>query len=203
MEKASWWVRLNDHVLEAAVGLGLLLVGLFGVLFPVLGVIGPMPPTVNSREVRLGAATTPPGGGTPGPVALRGTDNAELVFAAPDLAERLLLALPGVVGSLLLVVIFEVLLRIARTFRDGDFFVPKNAPRLLAIALIVPLFGILPPMVDAITTDLLVSGTAVEGSVRTVFEFDAGPVLLGLLIAAAAVAFRNGARLRDDTAGLV
>ncbi|MEV0704209.1 hypothetical protein AB0I53_40715 [Saccharopolyspora sp. NPDC050389] len=48
----STWTRIDNRILEAAVGLGSLLVGLFGVLFPILGVTGPLPP-VDTREVRL------------------------------------------------------------------------------------------------------------------------------------------------------
>ncbi|MEV5542440.1 hypothetical protein AB0L13_37020 [Saccharopolyspora shandongensis] len=200
MGSTSWWTRADSRVLEAVIGLGLLLVGLFGVLFPVLGVTGPLPP-VDTREVRLAGAAQLPG--IPGAVALRGTDHAELVFAAPGFADRLLLVLPELVGNLLLVAILSILLQVARTFRGGDLFAPRNAPRLLAIAIALPLRGFLVPLADMVTTDLLAAGTPAENAIRVVAEFDLTSLFLGLLVAAAAVAFRNGARLRADTEGLV
>jgi hypothetical protein len=203
MNDTSRQTGIDKYVLEAVVGLGLLLVGLLGVLLPALGVAGVRPLMATTRRVQLDAVTSLPGNDVSGPVVLRGTDHAELVFATPDLVERLLIALPGVAGNLLLVMILAVLLRIARTFRDGDFFVPGNAPRLLAVAVAVALSGLLVPLLDMITTNLLTSGTAAQNSVRTVVEFDVNVVLLGILVAAVSVAFRSGSRLRDDTDGLV
>lgn len=201
MGSTSRWARLENHVLEAAIVLAMLLVGLFGILFPILGVTGPLPPT-DTREVQLSALATLPDTAPAGSVALRGTHDAVLIFTDPSFADRLLLALPTLVGNLLLVAALAILLRVARTFRDGAFFVPENAPRLFAIAAIVTSIGLVVPFADTITTDLLVSGTEAAQSIRTVFEFEV-PLLLGLLIAAAAMAFRNGTRLRTDTEGLV
>lgn len=96
----------------------MLLVGLFGALFPVLGVTGPLPPT-DTREVQLNAPATLPGTAPASPVALRGTHDAVLIFTAPSFADGLLLALPTLVGNLLLMAALSILLRVARTFRDG------------------------------------------------------------------------------------
>nr|WP_242646957.1 MULTISPECIES: DUF2975 domain-containing protein [Streptomyces] len=110
---------------------------------------------------------------------------------------------PGLVGAVLLLVIFDVLLRLARTFRTGDFFVPANARRLLVIAGLVFLIGTLPPALDVLTTHLLVDGTPVGQAVRTPYSLDTVAVFGALLTAAAAAAFRQGARLREDAEGLV
>ncbi|MCF3105933.1 hypothetical protein IPZ58_30790 [Streptomyces roseoverticillatus] len=42
--------------------------------------------------------------------------------------------------------IFDVLIRPARTFHTGDFFVPRNARRLLVVSGLVFLIGTLPPL---------------------------------------------------------
>ncbi|MGW1678588.1 DUF2975 domain-containing protein [Saccharopolyspora sp. NPDC002376] len=180
--------------------LGMLLAGLFGVLFPLLGVTGLLPAT-NIREVQLTEPAHLPA--PPGAVTLRGTNHAELVFAVPGFADRLLLALPDLVDSLLLLAILAILLRIARTFRAGEPFAAANATRLMVIAMAVVLQGLLVPLTDMITTDLLVSGTPSADAVQIGTSFQSGPVFLGLLIAAAAAAFRNGTSLRADTEGLV
>ncbi|MFH8592763.1 hypothetical protein [Streptomyces rimosus] len=76
--------------------------------------------------MRVDAAARLPNAATSVGMSLRGTDRAELVLADPGLGQRLLLVLPVVVGGLLISVVLVVLLRMARTFRDGDFFVPGN-----------------------------------------------------------------------------
>ncbi|WP_327129407.1 DUF2975 domain-containing protein [Streptomyces sp. NBC_01727] len=200
-ETSPWWVRANNHLLEMALGLGLLLVGLFKVVFPILGVFGPLPPITDTREVSVAASA--PGTTASGPVSLHGTGQADLVFHDPGLGDRLLLILPGLTGAVLLVVIFNVLLLMARTFHAEDFFVPENTRRLLAIAGVLLLVGTLPPALDVMTTNLLVKGTAVEQTVRTPYAMSTAAVFGALLTAAAAAAFRRGARLREDTEGLV
>ncbi|WP_078658142.1 hypothetical protein [Streptomyces rimosus] len=76
--------------------------------------------------MRVDAAARLPNAATSAGLSLRGMDRAELVLADPGLGQRLLLVLPVVVGGLLISVMLVVLLRMARTFRNGDFFVPGN-----------------------------------------------------------------------------
>ncbi|MBZ4320149.1 DUF2975 domain-containing protein [Streptomyces huiliensis] len=202
-EASPWWVRANNHVLELAAGLGVLLVGLFKVVFPLLGVTGPLPPLADTRTVSVAAPATASDAAASGPVTLRGTGRAELVFHDPDFGDRLLLALPGVTGALLLVVVFYELLLMARTFHAADFFAPRNARHLLVIAGALLLIGTVPPALDVLTTHLLVDGTPVEPTVRTPYAMSTAAILGALLTAAAAAAFRRGTRLREDTEGLV
>lgn len=198
----SSWSNLDSRILEAALGLAMLLVGLFGAVMPILGVTGPLSPA-RTREVELGGLTQVPDIASAGGVALRGTRTAELVVADPDFAERLLLVLPGVVRTLLLLVILEMLRRIARSLRGGDVFVVQNARRLTVIALTVLVFGTVVPVVEAATSLLLVSGTDLGSKIQFSYTVSGAYLLLVLLIAAAAEAFRQGARLRADTEGLV
>ncbi|MFE1770075.1 DUF2975 domain-containing protein [Streptomyces sp. NPDC059008] len=202
MNDTSWWTRAMDHVLELVLGLALLLVGLFKVLIPILGVTGPLPP-VASREVRVDAAARLSGATASGPVTLHGTDRAELTFHAPGLGQRVLLALPDIAGGLLVVVILMVLLHMARTFRAGDFFVPENTRRLTAVAVALVLMGTVVPLLDMMTTNLLVRGEVMAQAVSPAKDYAVEPVFLAVLVGAAAGAFRNGTRLRADTEGLV
>ncbi|MBE1532334.1 DUF2975 domain-containing protein [Actinomadura algeriensis] len=202
MDAAAWWRRVDGRALEGVIALVLLLVGLFGILLPILGVTGPFPP-VDSRTVGLDGATAVPGAVGGGGVELRGAREAELVFADPGLGERALLALPGVTGAILFVVILEQLLRMARTFRDGDVFVPPNAHRLTVVALAVLLTGTFVPLVAALAASALVDGTAVEAAARIGYEPSGLWVLVAILLFAVAGAFRHGTRLRADTEGLV
>ncbi|WP_433467135.1 DUF2975 domain-containing protein [Spirillospora sp. CA-128828] len=201
MTTAFRWTRVDSHVLELVIGLGLLLVGLFQALFPLLGVTGPLPP-IDTRDVRLDTAAQVPhlqsGGAT-----LRGTHHAELAFTDPALWDRVLLAAPQIVHAGLILVILSILMRMATTFRRGDVFVPANVYRLYGIAVALILTGTAVPALDMITTEALISGTPFTKEVESGFTMSASTVLLSILVAALAGAFGHGTRLRADTEGLV
>ncbi|MGI5204236.1 DUF2975 domain-containing protein [Spirillospora sp. CA-108201] len=201
MTPATRWTRIDSHVLELVIGLGLLLVGLFQALFPILGVTGPFPP-IDTRDVGLRSTAQVPdlaSGGT----TLRGTRHAELAVHDPGLADRLLLAAPEIARAALILVILSILMRMAATLRTGDVFVPANVRRLFAISIAVLLLGTAAPALDMLTTNALVGGTPLEGAVEIGFTVQASTILLAVLVAALAGAFGHGARLRADTEGLV
>ncbi|MFE0703163.1 DUF2975 domain-containing protein [Streptomyces sp. NPDC058872] len=200
------WSQTDGRLLEAGLGLALALVGIFGILLPALGVAGLMDP-VDTREVASKTATQVPGttvdAATGSGMAPTGTHRVDLAFLSPDLGQRLLLALPEVIGSLLLLLILTLLFTMARTLRDGDVFVPANARRLSIIGLTVLAQSLLTPMLPALTTELLVSGTPMAEEVPFSATFTGGHVLLALLVLALGEVFRRGTKLRADTEGLV
>jgi hypothetical protein len=202
----SWWNRTDSRLLEAALGLAALLDAVFGVLIPALGVAGLIDP-VDTREVTPETATRVPGTVTDAVaghgMTLTGTHRADLVLAHPDLGQRLLLALPDVVGSLLLLLVLVLLLQMTRTLRDGDVFVPKNARRLSVIGLTVLVQAVLSPVLPSLTTEALVSGTPMADQVPFSVTFTGEYVLLAFLILALGEVFRRGTKLRADTEGLV
>ncbi|MGX9886766.1 DUF2975 domain-containing protein [Streptomyces sp. NPDC002276] len=206
MSTKSWWSRTDNRLLEVALGLAALLDVVFGVLLPVLGVIGLIDP-VDTREVRAETATRIPDTVTDAVaghgMTLTGTHRADLAFAHPDLGQRLLLALPDVVGGLLLLLVLVLLTRMAGTLRDGDVFVPRNARRLSVIGLTVLVQAVLSPVLPAFTTQALVSGTPMAEQIPFSVTFTGEYVLLAFLILALGEVFRRGTKLRADTEGLV
>lgn len=206
MGTKSWWRRTDNRLLEAALGLAALLAGVFGVLIPALGVAGLIDP-VDTREVKIEATTRVPSTVTDAVagqgMTLTGTHQANLVFAHPDLSQRLLLALPEVIGSLLLLFVLALLLQMARTLRDGDVFVPRNARRLSTIGLTVLVQALLSPVLPTVTTEALVSGTPMADQLPSSITFTGKYVLLAFLILALGEVFRRGTKLRADTEGLV
>jgi hypothetical protein len=194
--------RRRGRVLEVVLGLALALAALFGLLLPLLGVTGPIDP-MDVRDVRIEAVTRVSAAVTSGPVTLQGTHQAEIALTHPDVQQRILLALPDIFNGALLILVLALLLRMARTLRDSDVFVPENARRLHVIAAAIVAMGILGPLVDTVTAHLLISGTPISPAVPFAYTVSAAPVLLGLLVAALAEVFRQGTRLRADTEGLV
>ncbi|MFI6407785.1 DUF2975 domain-containing protein [Streptomyces sp. NPDC050548] len=206
MSTKSWWSRTDNRLLEAVLGLAALLDGVFGVLLPALGVVGLIDP-VDTREVRTETATRVPGTVTDAVaghgMTLTGTHRADLAFAHPDLGQRLLLALPDVVGGLLLLLVLVLLTRMAGTLREGDVFVPRNARRLSVIGLTVLVQAVLSPALPAFTTQALVSGTPMAEQIPLSVTFTGEYVLLAFLILSLGEVFRRGTKLRADTEGLV
>lgn len=206
MSTKSWWSRADDRLLGAALGLAALLVGVFGVLAPALGVAGLVDP-VDTREVETGTAAPVPDTVTDAAaghgMTLTGTHRADLAFTDPDLGQRLLLALPEFIGSLLLLLVLALLLRMARTLHGGDVFVPGNARRLSVIGLAVLVQGVLSPALLSLTTQALVSGTPLADLIPFSATFSGEHVLLAFLVLALSEVFRRGTKLRADTEGLV
>ncbi|WP_336214002.1 DUF2975 domain-containing protein [Nonomuraea sp. LPB2021202275-12-8] len=114
-----------------------------------------------------------------------------LGLALPDL---LLVLILGIVAVLLLVVI--------RTFGAGDPFVPANARRLVTIGFLLIGVGMLPRVEDLALWALL-SGTPLEGVTMGAVQDHHWAVVSGFVVLALAEVFRQGSRLRADTAGLV
>ncbi|MFH9107155.1 DUF2975 domain-containing protein [Streptomyces albus] len=202
----SWWSPTDSRLLEAVLVLAAALVGLFGVLLPALGVAGLVDPQ-DTRETETLTTTRVPGAVTDSVaghgMTLAGTHHADLVLADPTAAQRLLLALPDIVNSLFLLLVLALLLKIARTLRDGDVFVPVNARRLSVIGLMVLVQTVVAPVLTALTTQLLVRGTPLAEQVPFSATFTGAYVLLAFLVLALAEVFRRGAKLRADTEGLV
>ncbi|PZH16893.1 DUF2975 domain-containing protein [Streptomyces sp. NTH33] len=206
MGTKSWWSRTDSRLLEAALGLAAVLVGVFGMLLPALGVAGLVDP-VDTREVETGTATRVPGAVTDAAaghgMTLTGAHQADLVLTDPGLSQRLLLAVPEFTGSLLLLLILVLLLRMARTLRDGDVFVPENARRLSVMGLTVLVQAVLSPVLTAVTTQALVGSTPMADHILFSATFSGKYVLLAFLVLALGEVFRRGTKLRADTEGLV
>ncbi|WP_328355613.1 DUF2975 domain-containing protein [Streptomyces sp. NBC_00445] len=206
MGTKSWWSGSDSRLLEAALGLAAVLVGVFQVLIPALGVVGVIDP-MNTREIEAATTTRVADTVTDAVVGhgmtLSGTHQADLVFTGPDLGQRLLLALPQIIDGLLLLLILAVLLQMARTLRGGDVFVPMNARRLSVVGLTVLVQTTLAPVLLALTTQILVSGTPMADQIPSSATFTGEYVLLALLILALGEVFRRGTKLRADTEGLV
>ncbi|MEW2222510.1 DUF2975 domain-containing protein [Streptomyces sp. NPDC006990] len=207
MSTTSWWSRTDSRLLEAILGLAVVLVGVFGVLLPALGVVGLREGPVDTVEVEPETAARIPekvsaavaGHG----MTLTGTRQAELVFADPGPGQRVLLALPEVVGSLLLLLVLVLLFKVARTLSGGDIFVPANARRLSAIGLTVLVQAVLTPVLPALTTEMLVHGSPMAEQIPFSVTFTGEHVLLAFLVLALGEVFRRGTKLRADTEGLI
>jgi hypothetical protein len=155
------------------------------------------PHAVDSTHGSVDAAT----GGRP--VKLAGPYTGQLTLVNPSTGDRLLYLAGGSVLPLVALAVIAYLLRIVRTLRRGDPFVPENARRLTAIALLIAVGGTVGNLVHGIALDLLVHGSAASGIFAHVFDVSFLPIVIGTAAAFLAEVFRQGARLRQDVEGLV
>ncbi|MCF2530391.1 DUF2975 domain-containing protein [Yinghuangia soli] len=197
------WQRVDSKTLEillAAIGVVVLVVGM---AMPLLGIVGIIDPVITSRAVPLG------GGGDgadilrQGSFALTEGSTGELSFADPSFKERVMLALPRLVSAGLALAVVYLLLRVVRTLKAGDPFVPANARRVTAISALVIAFGTLDPIVESLTTGSLIGNSGAQYLIDTGVTFTWPPILIGILVAALSEVFRRGTRLRADVEGLV
>ncbi|MEV7126195.1 DUF2975 domain-containing protein [Streptomyces sp. NPDC093260] len=202
--RTSGWARRNDRLLEAVLGAAAAVAAAFGILIPLLGVLGVTAAT-HTREVGTATAArvadSVTGKTAVDGMTLTGGHRADLVLAHPGPGQRLLLALPELVGSLLLLLVLVLLLGMVRTLRDGDVLVPRNARRLSLIGLAALAQAVLAPVLPALTTRLLVRGTPLAAEIPFAVTFTGGLLLPALLLLALAEVFRRGTRLRADSAG--
>lgn len=136
-------------------------------------------------------------------VEFYGLQGAGVAVYNPDFQQRLGLIGAPVLAGILAIVVLVLLRRIVRTLRQGDPFVPVNARRLWLIALLVGVGG----QAAALLVEWGRWGILRHPSVEPYVEIDFDPTYLplpaGLVLLVLAEVFRQGAKLREDVAGLV
>ncbi len=168
------------------------------------GVVGPVLDWVAGRPVAVG---------TVGPVVVPALDAVgtrygdgeyDVLLTGVGVGQRLLDLLPGVALTGLVVLGCVLVQRLMRGVAAGDAFDPRNVARLRGLALLLALGA---PVVwfARVTCDLaLLSGADLgAGGPGVLVELPWLPMLVGMVLALIAEAFRAGTRLRDDVEGLV
>ena len=121
----------------------------------------------------------------------------------PSAVDRLVVMLPGLVHLVVAVGVCWLLWRVMRSIAAGDPFVPANVSRLrLVAALLVVGLSV------AFFADLSVRGAIAGrvwqgGEAEAVLSVPWFAVVVGMVVALLAEAFKAGSRLRDDVEGLV
>ncbi|MEU4542734.1 DUF2975 domain-containing protein [Nonomuraea dietziae] len=156
-----------------------------------------------STPTQADAPVTEPSG-PPGTVSLV-TPNFDrtVMVAQPTLYQRFLLLAPDLLTALLLGAVALVFLRVVRTLRAGDPFIPPNARRFAVIGALLIGLAVVVPWAEQLALAQLLSGTPMEGTRITGRDEFRWAGLVGVGVLALAEVFRHGTRLRADTEGLV
>ncbi len=133
-----------------------------------------------------------------------GSASYDVSVSDPNAGQRLLSLVPGVLLAVLVVTACWCIVLLLRTVASGDPFDPMNVTRLRIVAAAlyigVPVVYVLQALVDS-----LVLGGLDLGGLDLSFRLEIPwvPMLVGLVVAMLAEAFKAGSRLRDDVDGLV
>jgi hypothetical protein len=120
---------------------------------------------------------------------------------------RLFTEASGVLAALAVGAGAWALAGVLRTVATGRPFDRRNATRLAGVAAAVLVGGVLAPVIDDVAGFAVLDHLDLVGPdspfVLTLLHVDLLPLLLALVVVAAAEAFRRGAALADDVDGLV
>jgi hypothetical protein len=136
------------------------------------------------------------------PVGLSTPSAVTVVFSEPDRLQHLVYEVPEILLVLIAFSVMLLLLRVVLAALAGEVFVPANARRLLAIALLMVGGGVLVPAAQFAATAWLLRSEQLA-DVGPPIDFSVLPVWAGLIMLFFAEVFRRGVRLRQDVEGLV
>jgi uncharacterized membrane protein len=131
----------------------------------------------------------------------------ELFLRDATLGDRLLQALPGLLGAVVTITVAWLLFQLLRTTQAGDPFTRPNVRRINTIAVIIGFSGLLLQFAQDIAhnamsiSDRLPGPSDVAGSPHPPFTLL--PVVVMIVLLIIGEAFRRGVALREDVEGLV
>lgn len=197
------WDKSDGQALMAVLWVAVVLVGGLLVAAPLARMAG-----IGVSEVRipveLDRAAPAPAGLSGDGLAVEGVRDAVLVATDPTVVQRVLAEGPTLLAGGVWLAVMVLVMRMAATLRDGDAFAPANPRRLLAVAGLVLAEAVVVPLVRAVAADRLAAQVPeVHEGVAFGFGVSLMPVVAAFMVAALSEAFRRGAKLREDTEGLV
>jgi hypothetical protein len=130
--------------------------------------------------------------------------HTQIQLLAPDTRQRAAAVGTPVLRGMVAIAVLLLLLRMVRTLRLGDPFVPANAHRMYLMAATV---GVGLPVADLVgqwgRQGVLNNPRVAPLVVPESYHLPLLPIAIGLAIAVAAEVFRQGASMRTELAGLV
>jgi hypothetical protein len=197
----DWLSFTRSDYIAAKVVLGIAVAGsvMFGLAGPALDAVSNAPlPMTYTTSVTSGIEL-------PRGARFDGNATTRLLLTDATPIERLTQALPAVLTAGLTIAVAWLLFQLIRSTQAGDPFTRRNVWRINGIALIVGLGGMLAQLAGGVADNALQTTGRLPRPNTLTFEMTVTPVplVLMLMIALVAEAFRRGVVLRDDVDGLV
>jgi hypothetical protein len=180
------------------------LLGLISVGAVAAAVVGPLTGWIQGRALRVPFFSDIEVPALDGTGLSHGPGDYDVIIHDPTVLQRVLDLLPGLGWLVLVLACCWIVLKVMDDIGRGDPFQPGNVRRLRVLALLLvigwPVLVSLQVMASlAVTADLGLD----DLGPRAGFTFPFLPVLVGVVVALLAEAFKAGSRLRDDVDGLV
>ncbi|HYO18285.1 MAG TPA: DUF2975 domain-containing protein [Dermatophilaceae bacterium] len=187
--------------LGAKIILGITVAGsiLFGVVGPILDAVNNVPlPVAYTAKVTSGIEL--PRGATHD-----GWPTVHLLLADATLVERFTQALPQLLFAAMTIAVAWLLYQLLRSTQAGEPFTRRNVMRLNAIALTIGIGGMLTQYAQGFANSAIHTTGRLPDRAGLSFEMTLTPLplVVMLMVALIAEAFRRGVALRDDVEGLV
>ena len=134
---------------------------------------------------------------------ISGPYRAQLTLWNPTAGERTAYVVVKVAPSAVALAVLVVLLRLVRSARTGDPFMPANVRRLRLLAVLVGVGGLLAGAGAELLEAWMLDHSAAGALTLLEVGLPLNAVLLGVLVAVLAEVWAHGVRLREDVEGLV
>jgi Protein of unknown function (DUF2975) len=196
------WIAFDRaDYLGAKIILGITVAGsiLFGLVGPILDAVNNAPlPVAYTTKVASGIEL--PRGATHD-----GSATVHLLLADATLVERFTQALPQFLFAAMTIAVAWLLYLLLRSTQAGEPFTRRNVMRLNVIALTVGIGGMLTQYAQGFANSAIYTTGRLPGQAGLSFEMTLTPLplVVMLMVALIAEAFRRGVALRDDVEGLV
>lgn len=196
--RSRWWAwdRWDNALLEGL----LLIITLGALIFGILETLDVM----TAERLAVAAVLDD------GPTTLATSDGdrvtaeeVQLSLTDPAPGQRLLVAAPTVLGSIVVATVGWLLWEVVRSLRLGDPFHRTNARRLSIAAVMALVGGMATTLIGSLASITLAGDAPDSLGLATAATLSFVPVGVGIVLAAVGEVFRRGAALRDEVEGLV
>ena len=199
--KRDWLAFDRADYIVTKILLALVVVGalLFDLVVPVVEAAKNAPLPMSYTTKVTSGITLPRGAIHDGVVTM------ELLLKDPTLGERLVQAIPGLLGGAASITVALLLFQLLRTTQAGDPFTRRNVRRINTLALVVGLGGTLAQLAQEAADNALYTSGRLPKTDTMIFEMTLPlmPLVVMMVIFLIGETFRRGVKLRDDVEGLV
>ena len=199
--KRNWLAFDRSDYIVTNVLLAVAVVG--SVLFDL---VGPVVDAARNAPLAVSYTTKVSGGiPLPGGATHDGEVRMGLLLRDATPGERIVQAVPGVLGAAVVITVALLLFQLVRTTQAGDPFIRPNVRRLNTIALVVGLGGTISQFAQGVADNAPYTSGRVPQTREMIFTmtFTPLPLVVMMVIFVISETFRRGIALREDVEGLV
>jgi Protein of unknown function (DUF2975) len=199
--KRDWLAFDRSDYVATQILLAIVVIGAlaFDLVAPVVEAVRNAPLPMSFTTKVTSGITLPRGATHDGVVTM------ELLLTDPTHGERLVQAIPGLLGAAVSITVALLLFQLLRTTQAGDPFTRRNVRRINTVALAVGIGGTFAQLAQEIADNAFYTSGRLPLPETMIFDLTLflTPVFVMMVIFLIGETFRRGVKLRDDVEGLV